>query len=414
MKFDTIIIGGGLAGLTCGIRLQKQGVKCAIVSAGQSALHFSSGSFDLLNKTDDGVSVCNPVDAVSGLGSAHPYSKIGDAFAKYAVDAKRLLCDCGIAVQGEASENHFRFTPMGNLKPTWLTFEELSIAHSGNEILGKDIVIVNFAGFLDFNTKFIADSLETNGSKCQIVSVNIPEVDKLRVNPTEMRASNIAKVFESDAALQSLISVLNIKTKGFDCAVLPSVFGFVSTGIVTKLKKGVDVPVHILPTMPPSVLGIRAQVQLRKVFERLGGVFMLGDNIVKADVQNGVVKKVYSQNHGDIAFEADDFVLASGHFFSKGIVAKPDKIYEPVFGCDIDSLQNRADWYDESFFAKQNYMSFGVASDAGFHAKINGETIENLYAIGSVLSGFDAINGGCGAGVSMLTALFVADNMIKG
>ena len=74
MKFDTLIIGGGLAGLTCGIRLQKNGMKCAIVSTGQSALHFSSGSFDLLNELSDGTKVDSPVAAVEKINMNHPYA----------------------------------------------------------------------------------------------------------------------------------------------------------------------------------------------------------------------------------------------------------------------------------------------------------------------------------------------------
>ena len=40
MRYDTIIIGGGLSGLTAGITLAKAGQKVCIVSAGQSSLHF--------------------------------------------------------------------------------------------------------------------------------------------------------------------------------------------------------------------------------------------------------------------------------------------------------------------------------------------------------------------------------------
>ena len=53
-------------------------------------------------------------------------------------------------------------------------------------------------------------------------------------------------------------------------------------------------------------------------------------------------------------------------------------------------------------------MSFGVSTDGGFHALKDGKPIENLYATGSVLSGYCPMKEGSGAGVAILSALHVA------
>ena len=76
MKFDSIIIGGGLSGLVAGIRLARERRKVAVVSNGQSALHFCSGSFGLLGYAD-GQAVEHPLDAMRALDVSHPYRLIG-------------------------------------------------------------------------------------------------------------------------------------------------------------------------------------------------------------------------------------------------------------------------------------------------------------------------------------------------
>lgn len=411
MKFDTIIIGGGLAGLTCGIRLQKKGVKCAIVSAGQSALHFSSGSFDLLNALPDGTPVGNPLEEVAKVGASHPYAKICGKFGLYAAEAKKQLSDCGIAVEGDASANHFRITPMGTLKRTWLTFSDFTALDSENALSGKKVLIATFAGFLDFNTKFVADSFEARGAQCKIIAVNLPEMQRIRKSPTEMRSANIARILENTNTLNALLSTLKENSNGFDVVALPAVFGLNSSEPVKVLKDGLDVPVCLVPTMPPSVPGIRTQQRLRHEFERLGGVYMLGDSVVKAEFNGNRMVCVYTVNHGNIGLSAKTFVLASGSFFSNGLTARPDSIIETTFGFDVDFDADRASWFDQVLFKKQNYMTFGVSTDENFRVKKNGNVQENVYAVGSVLSGFNALHEGCGAGVAMLTALYVADNL---
>lgn len=413
MRFDTLIIGGGLAGLMCGISLQKSGVKCAIISAGQSALHFSSGSFDLLNTLPDGTAVINPVESVSKLAANHPYSKLND-FNALADEACKQLSEVGIHTTGKSDCNHLRLTPMGTFKSTWLTISDFLTLPTEQDSIGKKILVVNFSGFLDFNLKFVVEGLEEKSAKCDVLTVDgIPALNKLRSSATEMRATNIARVFENIENLDMLVSLINSKADGYDLVLLPAVFDLATSDSVRVLKESVKKPVALAPTMPPSVAGIRVQQMLKKYFEASGGTVLNGDTVVKTEEKDGKITKVFTTNHGDFAFEADNFVLASGSFFSKGLTATPYCIQESVFGADVDCSKNREDWYNPSYFEPQNYMSYGVATDANFNVVKNGKAIPNLYAIGSVLSGFNPMREGCGAGVSMLTALFVANKLKK-
>lgn len=93
MKFDTIIIGGGLSGLTCGIALAKAGQNVAVVSAGQSNLHFSSGSLDLVGYKD-GQEVKDPLEALGQMPETHPYHKISNPDI-LANQARKLLEEAG-------------------------------------------------------------------------------------------------------------------------------------------------------------------------------------------------------------------------------------------------------------------------------------------------------------------------------
>lgn len=225
-----------------------------------------------------------------------------------------------------------------------------------------------------------------------------------------MRAVHIARVLDRPEVFGRFLEMVKRHAAEADTVVVPALFGLDSEEPVRQLREAVPAAAPI-PTMPPSVAGIRTQQQLRRAFERLGGLFMPGDTAIGAEIREDRVRQIRTANHGEVALQADNYVLASGSFFSKGLVADMTRIAEPLFDLDVAFDTDRTAWYDPHFFHRQNYISYGVAVDEEFRARKQGRTIENLYVTGSVLGGFDPIREGCGAGVAMLTALHVADKM---
>ena len=152
---------------------------------------------------------------------------------------------------------------------------------------------------------------------------------------------------------------------------------------------------------------------LKRRFEVLGGTFLMGDEVTSAAMHEGIVSSVTTRNLDTTRLFADHFILASGGFFSKGLVSTPTLVNEPLFGLDIDYPEDRNAWYDADFFADQPYLDFGVKTDGMLRAVKDGVPVQNLYAIGSILGNTRKADYGTAAGLAIRTAFAVADT-IKG
>lgn len=413
MKFDTIIIGGGLAGLACGIQLAEQGKKCAIVTSGQSAIHFFSGSFDLLGNLD-GKEITNPLKAMSELPAVHPYKRVGkENVVRITGGIQPLLNRASLSFLGQPDLNHFVLTPMGTMKPTWLTLNDFTRFEEKDNLPYKNARILNFTGFLDFHTLFIKDGLAKIGVNADIQEIAMKQFEAIRCNPSEMRSSNIAKVFDQGTMIDEFTLKVNELSSGAEVVILPAVFGLFNNSVTVDLKKKIKKPLLLLPAIPPSTPGIRSQITLCKRFQELGGTYFLGDIVQKGTFEGNRLASVETKNHGDITLQAENFVLATGSFYSKGLVARPDGIHEPIFGLDVDANNDRRVWFDEDVFNKQPFMHYGVKTDESFHAIKNGTPIENLYVTGSVLGGANPLKEGSGAGIALVTSLHTAEQILR-
>jgi glycerol-3-phosphate dehydrogenase subunit B len=326
---------------------------------------------------------------------------------------KNFFKEIGATMKGIKDANHWRITPLGVLKRAWLTLDEYATFPSTGEVPWKKVALLNIDGFLDFHTSYIAAGLAQHGVETVVGSVTMPELEHLRKNPTDMRSTNIAKTLTGEL-LGAFAARINEYAMDVDAILMPAVVGLAGCTEVVKLRELVARPLHFLATLPPSVPGIRMQLMMKKHFQKLGGTYMLGDSVVSGEFENGVLKSIKTANHGDVSFEADNFILASGSFFSKGLASTVDGVTEPVFGLDVDSLEERAQWYRRDMFEAQPYMSFGVATDGSFKVKKDGKPVGNLYAVGAILSGFNPIKEGCGAGVALLTAMHVSSDILRG
>lgn len=422
MKFDSIVIGGGMAGLSAALRLAEAGQKTLLMASGQSALHFSSGSVDLLESDGD------PRAALPAFMAAHPdhpYSKVGMQNIEGSLaDLQRHCAEEGLPLMRQ-EHNHHRLTPIGTLKSTWLSPDTCACV---TDAPAPDaILLATLEGFRDFHPALAAANLATHArfahSRILTGEIRLPQLAQFSRNPHEFRSADIARLFDkqgpgqqdllADLAREISRMVQGCGVPGCRHIVLPACL---SLGLVgprlSELERHTGCTIKEVATMPPSLIGMRMQEALKRRFMALGGTFLTSERVLGARYDGDKVIGVHSQHGEDQLFEADHFVLASGSFFSRGLESRLGGIREPIFDADVLSLAERDAWAGRRLFDHHPFMGFGVKTDDKLRVLRGGRPLTNLYGAGSVLAHYDPIKEGSGSGVAVATGWQAAGHIL--
>ncbi|WP_324037392.1 glycerol-3-phosphate dehydrogenase subunit GlpB [Aeromonas caviae] len=422
MKFDSIVIGGGMAGLSAALRLAEAGQKTLLMASGQSALHFSSGSVDLLESDGD------PRAALPAFMAAHPdhpYSKVGMQNIEGSLaDLQRHCAEEGLPLMRQ-EHNHQRLTPIGTLKATWLSPD--TCACMTDAPAPDAILLATLEGFRDFHPALAAANLATHArfahSRILTGEIRLPQLAQFSRNPHEFRSADIARLFDkqgpgqqdllADLAREISRMVQGCGVPGCRHIVLPACL---SLGLVgprlSELERRTGCTIKEVATMPPSLIGMRMQEALKRRFMTLGGTFLTSERVLGARYDGDKVIGVHSQHGEDQLFEADHFVLASGSFFSRGLESRLGGIREPIFDADVLSLAERDAWAGRRLFDHHPFMGFGVKTDERLRVLRGGRPLTNLYGAGSVLAHYDPIKEGSGSGVAVATGWQAAGHIL--
>ncbi len=427
MVYDCVIIGGGLAGLTCGIRCASEGLRTVVISGGMNSLHFSSGSIDLAGFTDSGAVIKKPFDHLKGLTEKkkdHPYSRVGLPMIRKSLEfITEKIEGEGIQLNHNGDYNHFHITALGAVKPTYLSQESV-FSTRGKDIIksGAKIAVLNFKGFRDYYPEQTAANLKRHplfeDREFILGNISLPYYLHTQKNLHEFRSIDIARIFETERYLPRIADEIRRAAGDAEAVSLPAFIGINNyRDIRRKLESMTGKFIYEIPTLPPSILGLRIDHALKNSLFASGGEYIAGEKIESAVINKGSVESIITESRGTSSeIRAKYYVLATGSFFSGGLQSGASSVREPIFNLGVNGEPKRNKWYSMEFFDRKShpFLSFGVETDSNLNpVSAEGKTLKNLYCAGSVLAGYNPVKEGCGGGVAVSTAYKCAERIIR-
>jgi glycerol-3-phosphate dehydrogenase subunit B len=406
MHYDLIIIGMGLSGLMAAKTAVERGKKVLILGKGIGSLSLYSNTIDVLDHSLKTMKMRDSLPQWIKDHPEHPYSKIGQERIEEALSSFLSLFPSSYSFQAIDNSNSLIPTAAGTLRPTYLIPTTMA---DGISLNPERMLIVGIEGFKDFYAHYVADQL-----KCRGITLSLPDVLH-----QEITATALSRLMEKQSFRESIGREIRKELHGEIRVGLPALLG-INDPIQVKeeLEKIIEANVFEIPTLPPSIPGMRIFKHFKKWLIQKGCTFLLGYSVSKVTLKGKKCEGIGMYHTPLTNFHsADRYILATGRFIGGGLIADKDKISEPIFNLPIYQPESREDWFRNNFFEIPSHTihQTGILVDSSFRPvdERGYPILENVWAAGTILGHHDCIDEKSREGIEISTGYMATQNALE-
>ncbi|MEM7171952.1 MAG: FAD-binding protein [Pseudomonadota bacterium] len=395
MKSDVLIIGAELDGLLAALRLRDLGFSVRLLCSDTGSLSYVPGGIRLLGNSDGtGLNpVIRPFEGLSALPDQHPYSLVGTAAVKTALQWFFERCDSEMELQRPNGQN--QQVPSSAGQPLSF-YAPLKSQLSFQKLKEENVILVSFQGHQDFAGKLVAQELSTAG--VLLTEVELPSLGG------RTDTVGIARAFDRVEDFQNQFQPLFDLATDHEAKIVlfPAVLGLKRHQQVLREFSDQGLTCGEIPTLPPSVPGLRFTQNLQS---QLAGVSALIHPSTKVDgfeLDGNRVRAVFDDKGQ--RYDCSTLILSNGGILMGGLeVSSRHVISETSLGLEAIAATGVGSGTIEE--ALDGLHRSGIEVDEQLRpTQIGHGTIENLFVTGATLAHWNPIQEASAEGVSIATA----------
>ncbi|MCY4082595.1 MAG: anaerobic glycerol-3-phosphate dehydrogenase subunit B [Caldilineaceae bacterium] len=458
---DLLVIGAGLTGLFAAYTAARAGLHVRVIAHGAGATHWHAGTVDLIgylpNKEE---AVTDWTQALPELPPAHPYRILGNEAVAIAMNEfQRLTAAAGlpyvragtaidltassqqderISQRSDSDEqvndpnlgrNYQLISPVGAPRPVYLA---PAAQQAANLEVDRPMVIIGLEGMPDFYPDLIAENLQRQGHRARSATVPLSRVTKRRDN----NPLHIARLLDQPATQDHLTQMVVDVTAADERVGLPAILGLYShLPLLKKIHQaivnrgpettqscggqGSGCSAFEIPTLPPSVPGLRLDAALRTQLTSLGVRVEIGMEVRGFHATGRRIQWIETETGSrPLRHTARNYLLATGGILGGGIYAdRCGRVGETVFDLPLTAPQSRTQWLRPLFLDRRGHPIFqaGVSVDQRLRPldQAGAPVYDNLWAAGSTLAHTDPIRERSREGIAIATGYTAANEVVK-